>query len=333
MFSEPDFTDFPVSLVYFKKTKTMRVTGVLKIMERIAWLRLFLLVGILLFSAEALFAQLKEAELNVVKEAEAMRLKTEGGIYVHYMDEPAREGGWVQYRKLMRVEPGAYDPNTGERWYNVYFSQIIPLEYQSGHDPDLIVNGWLWLPYDSPDPWKWQVVESDLVWRLGEEYPIWNPNSRPFVRRTKEGEVVEIKFFRDGLTQHFYKETGEQRMDYDWFFTLRWSQLPPSQLVPGQSFVIELSAEAGGQLQNDAVAFSARIDSKGFQVQLDPSAKSAYFPVMVGRPDSTGQLIHTDNCFITFTVPDNPPEEIFMAVILNDWGGIVTYRWEKQELY
>ena len=296
---------------------------------------LFLLLGMLLLSGVQVNAQLKESVASYkVSEADAMRLRSEGGVIVAQIHEPSYQGRWVQYRKVLRVELTTYDPNTGQKWYNVYYSQVIPSEFQGGHDPNSIRGGWLWLPYNAGVPWKTQSAGSSFVWTLKQGYPVWNPNGqKPDQWLNANRWAIRTAINSAGAAQRRYGYDLHGAVDHDWHFYLRWSQLPPNQLVPGQSFVIDMRADAGGTLQNYHMGLAASINFGGFHIQYIPPPKTAYNTIFVGRPGSGGPIITQDQRRFIFTVPDHPSQEMHLTIILSNWGPVVTYIWEKQPLF
>jgi hypothetical protein len=304
-------------------------------------LYLALLLAVLIFSANQGYAQLKESEVSLLKESEvslkeadAMRIKNEGGIYVGHSEVPAYKGWWVQYRKVMRVEQVSHNPNTGEKWYHVYFSQIIPLEFTRGHDPDMIKEGWLWLPYNAEAPWKSVIIGNAFTWNLKPGFPKWNPGNVQLVKKSQGDRYLDqMNLYRDGARQYIYGIDANRNLEYDWVFTVGWSQLPPHQLTPGQTFSIAVNASAGGRLQNRYMGIVPRIDFKGLKVAYNPPTSYYRNGIFAGRSGSTGALIPNANRRHTFTVPENPTDQISMSFIIEGWGTVVTFVWEKQPVW
>lgn len=296
-------------------------------------LYLLLILAVLLFSANRLEAQLKESLIGTVTEAKALELQKLGGVYVGQSEDKTYKGWWVQYRKVMRIERVSYDPNTGQSMYNVFYSQVIPLEYDNGHDPNMINGGWLWLPYGSKPAWELGSSGSVFRWVLKQGFPKVNPDNKQLQKSTRNGKGRELtNVYGNGCTHQTYAYLDDGNLEYDWLFTVRWSQLPPNELVPGQEFVVHLSAEAGGSLQNYHIGMSPWIDFRGFHAEYDPPVTN-YNSIFVGRSGSTGIITPRAQRTFTFRVPDRPADQMAMTYVLGGWGGLITYVWEKQPVW
>jgi hypothetical protein len=297
-------------------------------------LYLLLILAVLLFSANRLNAQLKESLTALVTEAEAFDLQKKGGVYVGQSEDQTYMGWWVQYRKVMRIERVSYDPNTGQSMYHVFYSQVVPLEYDNGHDPNMINNGWLWLPYGSKPAWELGQSGRVFRWVLKPGYPKMNPDNRQLQKVTRNGKGMEVtNIYSNGLTHRTYDYLDDGNLEYDWLFTVRWSQLPPHELVPGQEFVVQLSADVSGGALNYHIGVSPYIDFGGFHATYDPPVTNYNNAIFVGRSGSTGIITYQAQRTFTFRVPDRPLDQIHMTYILGGWGGAISYVWEKQPVW
>ncbi len=296
-------------------------------------LYLLLILGLLFITPTSLHSQLKESYVGQVDEAQALSLKKKGGVYVGKSEDSANGGWWVQYRKVMRIERVAYDPNTGKSWYYVYYSQVIPLEHKANHPSSSVSsNGWLWLPYGSQPPWETGTAGRSFTWVLKQNHPIWNPGNQQYDNYTSNS-ADKVALYSGGLSRHVYRTTANQQLDYEWYFRFIWDKLPPRELLPGQTFIINLSGEASGRLMNYHIGYGVSTNPSGFQVTYDPHPASYNNAVFVGRPGSSGQIIQKNQREFTFRVPDQPRDQLSLTMVLGNWGSIVTYVWEKQAVW
>lgn len=297
-------------------------------------LYILLILAVILLSAAQLQAQLKESLTGTVTEAKAFELQAKGGVYVGMSEDKAYKGWWVQYRKVMRIERVSYDPNTGQSMYNVFYSQVVPLEYHNGHDPNMIKGGWLWLPYGNKPAWELGTGGIAFRWVLKAGYPKVNPDNKKLHESNTGGRRnMSTAIASYGVQHRTYGYETNGNLEYDWLFDVKWTKLPPDQLVPGLEFTIYLSGTVGGTLHNYHIGVSPGIQFSGFMVEYDPPTTYFRNGIFLGRSGSTGQITYSAQRRYNFRVPDKAPDQISLTYVLGGWGGLISYVWEKQPVW
>jgi hypothetical protein len=124
-------------------------------------------------------------------------------------------------------------------------------------------------------------------------FPKLNPDNRQLQKVTRNGKGMEVtNIYSDGLTHQTYAYLDNGNLEYDWLFTVRWSRLPPNELVPGQEFVVRLSGEVAGSALNYHIGVSPYIDFGGLHATYDPPVTNYNNAIFVGRSGSTGIITY-----------------------------------------